>query len=153
MRIHFRGLLQSNVTVGISPGDVLWAFMTLCLRGLACFSSSVSTSPTYPVWQFMTKVNPKIRSSKVRWPRILSNFPTPEMHHLLLPLPKLGLQEEVLLPSHHICGSLLHAIPIKTLFSSISMIPLYLDIFFCQSLELRNVPRALSSYLPFPRAT
>lgn len=33
MRIHFRGLLQSNVTVGISAGDVLGAIYDLVSEG------------------------------------------------------------------------------------------------------------------------
>lgn len=90
----FCGLLQSGVTVGISPGEVLWAIYDLVLvseGSCPLLFYSGFTTPTCPTWQFTIKANPKTRSNKVRWSRILSNVPTTDMHRLLPPVPQTGL--------------------------------------------------------------
>lgn len=84
----FYGLLQSGVrgsALGhLWPGTYVWG-------SRPSFSPSVSLHLFIQHGKLLSRWTPKIRSSKGRLPRILSNFSTTDDHNLYLPRPKLSL--------------------------------------------------------------
>lgn len=115
------------------PGTCVWGVWLSLF-----FFFNVFVSPTYPTWQFMIKMSPKRKSSKVRWSRILSNFPTTDMYRLLSHLPQTGLigRSPCAEPSH--IGVFASCCTNKNVFSSIYMTPFSLDISFCLSDRVLN---------------